>query len=105
MAVQQVLVGFYDIPKSVEQPLQLVINPEGAEARGRKVVWNRNDNRVSPGQRPEMIRTRPQPHVQCEYDLTVTDQVKSNSIPYKLPESLRFLPGEAHMPVVQGKES
>ncbi|CAK0782676.1 hypothetical protein CVIRNUC_005871 [Coccomyxa viridis] len=46
MAVQQVLVGFYDIPKSVEQPLQLVINPEGAEARGRKVVWNRNDNRV-----------------------------------------------------------
>ena len=28
MAVKQVLVGFYDIPKSVEQPLQLVINPE-----------------------------------------------------------------------------
>ena len=53
MAVQQVLVGFYDIPKSVEQPLQLVINPEGAEARGRKVVWNRNDNRVSPGQHPK----------------------------------------------------
>ncbi len=28
MEVGQVLVGFYDIPKSVEQPLQLVINPE-----------------------------------------------------------------------------
>ena len=28
MEVSQVLVGFYDIPKSVEQPLQLVINPE-----------------------------------------------------------------------------
>ncbi|CAL8470852.1 g10394 [Coccomyxa elongata] len=46
MEVSQVLVGFYDIPKSVEQPLQLVINPEGVEARTRKVVWNRNDNRV-----------------------------------------------------------
>lgn len=28
MEVGQILVGFYDIPKSVEQPLQLVINPE-----------------------------------------------------------------------------
>ncbi|EIE20310.1 hypothetical protein COCSUDRAFT_67575 [Coccomyxa subellipsoidea C-169] len=46
MEVGQVLVGFYDIPKSVEQPLQLVINPEGVDARSRKVVWNRNDNRV-----------------------------------------------------------
>ena len=55
MAVQQVLVGFYDIPKSVEQPLQLVINPEGAEARRRMVVWNRNDNRVSPGQPPKTL--------------------------------------------------
>ena len=70
MAVQQVLVGFYDIPKSVEQPLQLVINPEGAEARGRKVVWNRNDNRVSPGQRTKTIRTRPQPHAQCKSDIS-----------------------------------
>ncbi|KAK9903985.1 hypothetical protein WJX75_001909 [Coccomyxa subellipsoidea] len=46
MEVSQVLVGFYDIPKSIEQPLQLVINPEGVVARTRKVVWNRNDNRV-----------------------------------------------------------
>ena len=28
MAVGQVLVGFFDIPRSIEQPLQLVINPE-----------------------------------------------------------------------------
>ena len=69
MAVQQVLVGFYDIPKSVEQPLQLVINPEGVEARGRKVVWNRNDNRVSPGQHPKVTRTGPQPHAQCKHDI------------------------------------
>lgn len=28
MEVDQILVGFYDVPRSVEQPLQLVINPE-----------------------------------------------------------------------------
>ncbi len=27
-AVGQVLIGFFDVPKSVEQPLRLVINPE-----------------------------------------------------------------------------
>ena len=26
--VGQVLIGFFDVPRSVEQPLQLVINPE-----------------------------------------------------------------------------
>lgn len=29
-AVGQVLIGFFDVPKSVEQPLQLVINPEAS---------------------------------------------------------------------------
>jgi hypothetical protein len=28
IAVNQILLGFYDVPKSMEQPLQLVINPE-----------------------------------------------------------------------------
>ena len=32
-AVGQVLIGFFDLPKSVEQPLQLVINPEACALR------------------------------------------------------------------------
>ena len=69
MAVQQVLVGFYDIPKSVEQPLQLVINPEGVETTVLNVELKNNDNRVSPGQHPKVTRTGPQPHAQCKHDI------------------------------------
>ena len=33
LSVGQVLVGFFDIPRSIEQPLQLVINPEARPCR------------------------------------------------------------------------
>lgn len=37
----QVLVGYYQLPSSVDEPLVLVINPKGARARAVQRVWNR----------------------------------------------------------------
>ena len=45
LAVRQTLMGYYDIPTTVDSPLNLVVNPEGNEERCRRVVWNNGDSR------------------------------------------------------------
>ena len=37
--------GNYVIPATVDTPLDLAVNPWGAEERSRKFVWNAGDNR------------------------------------------------------------
>ena len=44
-SVRQVLMGYYRIPASPEEPLEVGVNPQGSEARSERVVWNRGDSR------------------------------------------------------------
>lgn len=44
--IRQVLMGYMTIPSSVDQPLDLVINPQGNEARSKTRVWNQGDLRT-----------------------------------------------------------
>ncbi|KAG2488131.1 hypothetical protein HYH03_013277 [Edaphochlamys debaryana] len=39
-----VLIGYYQLPTSVDEPLRNVINPRGARARTTRRVWNRDGN-------------------------------------------------------------
>ncbi|KAG2488904.1 hypothetical protein HYH03_012534 [Edaphochlamys debaryana] len=40
----QILVGYYQLPTSIDEPLTTVINPRGLRARTAPRVWNRNGN-------------------------------------------------------------
>lgn len=45
-SVQQVLFGYYILPQSVEDPLEVEVNPTGgAEERAKPRVWNAGDGR------------------------------------------------------------
>ena len=44
--IGQVLMGYVTIPSTVDQPLDLVVNPQGAATRSRPRVWNRGDKRT-----------------------------------------------------------
>ncbi|KAI7839964.1 hypothetical protein COHA_006285 [Chlorella ohadii] len=44
-SVRQVLLGYYRVPQSAAEPLELVVNPQGLEERSRVKVWNRGDSR------------------------------------------------------------
>ncbi|KAK9800761.1 hypothetical protein WJX73_008207 [Symbiochloris irregularis] len=44
--IHQVLMGYITIPSTVDQPLDLVINPQGNEARSKVRVWNQGDLRT-----------------------------------------------------------
>ncbi|GAB4820157.1 hypothetical protein N2152v2_007203 [Parachlorella kessleri] len=45
VAVQQILLGYYRIPSSSDQPLDVVVNPNGLEARSERIAWTRGDGR------------------------------------------------------------
>lgn len=38
--------GHVTLPSSVDQPLDLIVNPQGDEVRSRKQIWNRGDQRT-----------------------------------------------------------
>ena len=38
--------GYVTIPTTVDQPLDLIINPQGDEMRSTKHVWNKGDQRT-----------------------------------------------------------
>ena len=38
--VDQVLLGYYEIPETVEGPIDAVINPQGLQLRSRQRIWN-----------------------------------------------------------------
>ncbi|KAL4421226.1 hypothetical protein ABPG75_010517 [Micractinium tetrahymenae] len=44
-SVRQILMGWYRIPASVSQPLEMVVNPQGLEERLQLRVWNTGDHR------------------------------------------------------------
>ncbi|PRW57972.1 SAD1 UNC-84 domain 1- isoform A [Chlorella sorokiniana] len=44
-SVRQILMGYYTIPRTAEDPLEMVVNPQGLEARTKKRVWNAGDFR------------------------------------------------------------
>jgi len=44
--VGQVLLGWMEVPPTMDQPLTFVINPVGATARGELRVWNNGDQRL-----------------------------------------------------------
>ncbi|PRW58011.1 hypothetical protein C2E21_3586 [Chlorella sorokiniana] len=44
-SVRQVLLGYYRVPQSAAEPLELVVNPQGLEERSRLKVWHRGDSR------------------------------------------------------------
>lgn len=45
LAVGQTLLGYYEIPATIDRPLSLVVNPRGQPERAKKLVWNAGDNR------------------------------------------------------------
>lgn len=45
MSVGQTLIGSYEVPQTVDAPLQLAVNPWGLEERNRKFAWNKGDGR------------------------------------------------------------
>lgn len=44
-SVRQVLLGYYRLPATADQPLEVVVNPQGAEARTRLQVFSAGDAR------------------------------------------------------------
>lgn len=44
--LQQMLVGFYELPSASDEPLQLVVNPQGFSARTEKRIWNVGNGHV-----------------------------------------------------------
>eukprot|EP00891_Asterochloris_glomerata_P004631 jgi/Astpho2/4631/Aster-x0209 len=43
--VGQILFAYFQIPSTMDSPLDLVVNPEGNEARSQRRVWNSGDSR------------------------------------------------------------
>lgn len=44
-SVRQMLMGYYRLPATAEQPLEVVVNPQGEELRTRRQVFNAGDGR------------------------------------------------------------
>ncbi|KAL4430537.1 hypothetical protein ABPG77_005777 [Micractinium sp. CCAP 211/92] len=44
-SVRQIVMGYYRIPASVSEPLEMVVNPQGLEERSKLQVWNTGDHR------------------------------------------------------------
>ncbi|KAI7839331.1 hypothetical protein COHA_006922 [Chlorella ohadii] len=44
-SVRQILMGWYTIPRTAEDPLEMVVNPQGLETRTKPRVWNAGDFR------------------------------------------------------------
>eukprot|EP00884_Botryococcus_braunii_P018197 jgi/Botrbrau1/5060/Bobra.37_1s0025.1 len=45
-AVNQIVIGFFEIPVTIDCPLDMVFNPQGDDMRSQQRVWNRGNNRV-----------------------------------------------------------
>ena len=54
-AVKQVLLGYLRVPESPDAPLDVVLNPSGAERRAERRVWNNGDGRI------KLVRRRVDP--------------------------------------------
>ena len=44
--MKQVLLGYLRVPDSPDAPLDVVLNPCGAERRAERRVWNNGDQRI-----------------------------------------------------------
>ena len=66
-AVKQVLLGYLRVPESPDAPLDVVLNPGGAERRAERRVWNNGDGRIklvwsACRQSGPNRQTQPEPH-------------------------------------------
>ena len=50
--MKQVLLGYLRVPESPDAPLDVVLNPCGAERRAERRIWNNGDQRI------KLVRSR-----------------------------------------------